>query len=61
MIGGTPTWVVVFYIGILFLFIAGLWVLLDWRAALSISSMIYLAFEAGKLGARWYDERNGHD
>ena len=59
MSGGTPTWVVALFGGILFLFIAGLWALLDWRAALSISAGIYLAFEAGKLAARWYDERNG--
>jgi hypothetical protein len=58
MKGGTPTWVIMLYCSILFLFVAGLWVLLDYRTAISISAMIYLAFETGKLAARWYDERN---
>lgn len=57
MIGETSTWVVALYAGILLLAIAALWALVEWRAALSISALIYLAFEAGKLGARWYDEK----
>ena len=53
----TPGWVVATAFRLLLVLLAATWLMLPWGIALMTSAIAWLAFEAGKMGARWHDDK----
>ena len=53
----TPGWLAATAFGILFVLLAASWFLLPSGVALMTSAIAALAVEAGKVGARWHDDK----
>ena len=61
MVDRTSTGLVILGLGSMLMILAMAWTALPWGAAVMVSAGMFAGFEAGKIGARWHDERYGDD